>query len=309
MRLISGPGCPVCVTDSAVLVSALALARTPGVTLYSFGDMLRVPVAGGDRLLRARALGADVRVALSPMDALEAALREPRRQIVWLAVGFETTAPLTAAMLQSARESGVSNLTALCAHKTMPAALTALLKGNPRVQALLCPGHVAVITGAEAFRFVPDALGLPGAVSGFEPRDMLAALLALARMRASGRAELVNCYPSVVTARGNAGAQALMAEVFAPCAARWRGLGEIAESGLALAGAYRAFDARGRFDLPEARSAPEPSGCRCAAILRGECAPADCPLFGSGCTPENPTGPCMVSSEGACAAAYRYGGC
>ncbi len=311
MTLVSGPGCPVCVTDDAEIERALHLARQPGVTLFSFGDMLRVPLSGGrDSLLRAREQGADVRLATSPMDALRAALVEPNRQIVWFAVGFETTAPLTAALVRRARELDAPNLTVLCAHKTMPSALRALLGDTNRVQALLCPGHVAVVTGAEAFRFVPDELGLPAAVSGFAPAEILTALLDIARMRADGKAALHNDYPSAVSARGNRTALALMDEVLAPCDARWRGLGRIPGSGLALRPEYAAFDALARFDLPDQaeQTADSARGCRCAEILRGECRPTDCPLFGKACTPDCPSGPCMVSSEGACAAAYQYGG-
>ena len=308
LRLISGPGCPVCVTDDGDIARALWLTRQPGVTLLSFGDMLRVPVSGGDSLLRARERGADVRLATSPMDALRVARAEPGHQIVWLAVGFETTAPLTAALLARARADDVRNLTVLCAHKTMPSALLALLRGNRRVQALLCPGHVAAITGAEAFRFVPNALYLPAVVAGFTPTNILAALLEIVRMRVAGVAELRNAYPSAVTARGNRTAQALLAEVFAPCSARWRGLGVIDDSGLALRPAFADFDALARFAPPLPAPAAPGTACRCADILRGECRPAECPLFGKACTPDGPAGPCMVSAEGACASAYLYGG-
>ena len=308
LRLISGPGCPVCVTDDAVLSRALRLAREPNVTLLSFGDMLRVPVAGGDSLLKAKERGADVRLATSPMDALSLAKHEPARQVVWLAVGFETTAPLTAAMLLRAQAERVPNLSVLCAHKTMPAALRSLLRGNARVDALLCPGHVAVITGAEAFRFVPDELGLPAAVAGFEPAAILRALLEIARMRAGGVVDLRNAYQAAVTARGNEAAQAIAARVLAPCDAVWRGLCCIPGSGLRLRSAFADFDAARRFSLPDEPPAPANPLCACPAILRGEREPSDCPLFGRACQPQSPVGPCMVSSEGACAAAYRYGG-
>ena len=311
LSLISGPGCPVCVTDDADIARALWLARTPGVTLLSFGDMLRVPLSGGrDSLLRAKEQGADVRLATSPMDALRVAQEEPSRQVVWFAVGFETTAPLTAALLRRARVEGVRNVSVLCAHKTMPAALRALLRGNSRVQALLCPGHVAAITGVDAFRFVPEELGLPAAVSGFGPEEILLALTDITRMRAGGEVALRNDYPAAVTAAGNQAALALLEEVMRPCDARWRGLGSIPGSGLTLHEPYADWDAARRFDLsavPEV-SPEAPTGCCCAEILRGERAPTDCPLFGRACTPERPAGPCMVSAEGACAAAYQYGG-
>ena len=307
MRLISGPGCPVCVTDGTDLAAALFLAHMPGVAVYSFGDMLRVPAAG-DSLLRARELGADVRIATSPMDALEAALSETDKEIVWLGVGFETTAPMTAALLLRAREAGVGNLSVLCAHKTMPAALRSLLRDNQRVDALLCPGHVAAITGAEDFRFVPEELRMPAVVAGFEPEEIALALLQIARMRQRGQVELANCYPAAVSAEGTPAAKALLEMVFEPVSARWRGLGEIAGSGLGLRREFAGFDARRRFDLPEFPPGEDAAGCRCADLLRGEAEPRQCPLFGRGCTPDRPAGPCMVSAEGACAAVYRYGG-
>lgn len=307
MRLISGPGCPVCVTDGTDLFAALFLARTPGVVVYSFGDMLRIPVAG-DSLLHARELGADVRIATSPMDALKAALSEPDKQIVWLGVGFETTAPMTAALLMRAREADVHNISVLCAHKAMPAALLSLLQNNRRVDALLCPGHVSTIIGAEGFRFVPEVLHMPAVVAGFEPHEVLAALLQIARMRERGEAGLENCYPAAVTAGGNPAAGMLLETVFELASARWRGLGEIEGSGFRLRGEFAEFDARKRFELPEPSPAQDTRGCRCADLLRGEAQPHECPLFGRTCTPEHPAGPCMVSSEGACAATYQYGG-
>ena len=307
VRLISGPGCPVCVTPDSDIGAALALTGRPEVTLCSFGDMLRVPVGENDSLLRRRGAGADVRVALSPLDALRAAREQPQRQIVWFAVGFETTAPHTAALVLRARTEGVRNLTVLCAHKTMPAALCALLGGARTVDGLLCPGHVAAVTGADAFRFVPERLGIPGAVAGFEPEEILAALLALAGLRRAGKAELRNMYPAVVRPEGNLRAQQLIGTVFEPCAARWRGLGEIADSGLRLRPEFADFDTRRRFSLPAGAETAEAPGCRCGEILRGAAGPCDCPLFGGACTPARPRGPCMVSAEGACAAEYRYG--
>lgn len=312
VRLVSGPGCPVCVTDDADIRAALAIAEQPGASLFTFGDMLRVPVQGArgemDSLARARGLGRDVRVAASPLDALEYAKAHPAREVVWFGVGFETTAPHTAALALRARAQGVKNLSVLCAHKTMPAALRALLGRGAGVDALLCPGHVAVIAGAEAFAFVPRELGMPAAIAGFQAQEIAAALAQLARMRARGEAALVNAYPAAVTEAGNRTAQDLTRAAFEPCAARWRGLGEIADSGLTLRAAFAAWDAHLRFDLSRAASAEAPAGCQCARVLRGELDPRDCPLFGRTCTPEAPRGPCMVSCEGACSAAYLYGG-
>ncbi len=339
MRLISGPGCPVCVTDDADIALAAALAGMPSTTLYSFGDMLRVPFSGTQSVPfggtqsvpfggTLRECGADIRVALSPMDALAAAKNEPERQIIWFAVGFETTAPLTAAMLMRARADNVKNLSVLSTHKTMPAALKGLLNGTSTTHALLCPGHVAVTTGADAFAFVPDELGLAAAVSGFEPEEILLSLTELAKMRACGHAELKNCYSAAVTKEGNTVARAVMNEVFMPADAVWRGLGEIAGSGLEIREEFATFDAKKRFydvkngllgalrgfsgarkgfNIDAATRGVKQSGCACADILRGEMQPEQCRLFGCACTPDAPKGPCMVSMEGACAAAWEYG--
>lgn len=312
LRLVSGPGCPVCVTADEDIRLALRLARQPGTAVFSFGDMLRVPVPGAngeaDSLLRARELGSDVRIALSPMDALSYAKDHPEKRVVWFGVGFETTAPHTAATVLRARATGLDNFFVLSAHKTMPAALIALLSGTNAVGALLCPGHVAVITGANAFGFVPERLGLPGVIAGFEPGEIVSALEAAARLRQAGRPGLANLYPSAVTDEGNRTAQSLMREVFVPSPARWRGLGTIDGSGLALREEFAAFDAAKRLDLPSEPAAEGPPGaCRCAHVLRGAADPRACPLFAKTCTPDRPVGPCMVSGEGACSAEYLYG--
>lgn len=304
LRLISGPGCPVCVTDSATIAEALALAAMPEVIFTCFGDMLRVP-AGDRSLVQLQATGHDIRIVLSPLDALELAVANPGRQVVFFAAGFETTAPLTAAVAESAHMRGVANFSLLCAHKTMPAAIAALLPGSA-VDALLCPGHVAAVTGSEAFAFIPRQLGKPAAVSGFEPLDILVAIAYLVRDLARGQAGLTNCYPRIVRREGNPTALALLEKVFAPCSAAWRGLGEIADSGLELRPAYADFDARQRFQILAEDLADNPA-CRCGSVLRGESSPHDCPLFGGTCTPDRPAGACMVSSEGSCAAAYKYG--
>jgi len=318
LRLISSPGCPVCVTGGGTIARAIALARRPNTCVCTFGDMMRVPVrlaaAGGaveDSLLRERGLGRDVRLVLSPMEVLDAARAEPEKDFVWFGVGFETTAPHTAALVRRARADGTANLAVLCAHKTMPAALEALLGGQKgsHVSALLCPGHVAAITGPQAFRFVPERLGMPAAVAGFEPEEILSALTAIAAMLRSGRPALRNMYPSAVRPEGNPAAQQLLRQVFEPCPAVWRGMGRIDGSGLRLRREYEEYDAERRFGPADAvTAAPEDeAGCRCGEILRGAAQPRDCPLFGTGCRPDSPRGPCMVSSEGACAAEYRYG--
>ena len=306
VRLVSGPGCPVCVTAEEDIALALALARLPNVTFCCFGDMLRVP-CGGESLLSLRAGGADVRLCVSPLDALDIARANPSREVVWYGVGFETTTPHTAALLETAIAQDVKNLSILSAHKTMPNALVALLGGETRVDALLCPGHVAAITGAEAFAFLPERFHLPAAIAGFEPEELLLAILALLRMRASGAAKLVNAYPRVVNPTGNPAARQLIENYFEPCDARWRGLGAIPQSGLTLKPAFAVWDARVRFS-PEPKTVRSPNGCRCGDVLRGLLEPNECPLFGRACTPEQPLGACMVSSEGACAAYYQYEG-
>lgn len=306
VRLVSGPGCPVCVTDSADIALALALAKIPNVTFFCFGDMLRVP-SGNESLASLRARGADVRLCVSPLDALDFARANPSREVVWYGVGFETTTPHTAALLEAAIVQSVTNLSVLCAHKTMPNALIALLGGETRVDALLCPGHVAAITGSATFSFLPEQFHLPAAIAGFEPEELLLAILALLKMRESGAAKLVNAYPRVVNQTGNPTAQRLVETYFEPCDARWRGLGEIPQSGLALKSEFAAWDAKIRF-APNPGAVADAGGCRCGDVLRGLLEPNACPLFGRACTPEQPLGACMVSSEGACAAYYQYEG-
>ena len=304
VKLLSGPGCPVCVTAEKDVAAALALTKRPGVALCCFGDMLRVP-AGGESLLAQKERGADVRVCVSPMDALPAAKREPEKTFVWFGVGFETTAPNTAALAEAALADGVKNLFILSAHKTMPNALRALLREETGVSALLCPGHVAAVTGAEAFRFLPVELGLPAAISGFEPEEILLAVFALVKMLRGKKPALFNAYPRVVHPDGNRAARALLNRVFEPCAAVWRGMGEIPDSGLRLKREYAALDANARWNL-SGIDCTENSACRCGDVLRGRIEPTQCVCFGRACTPQNPLGACMVSSEGTCAAYYQY---
>ena len=307
VTLVSGPGCPVCVTDAGTISTALALARKENVLFTCFGDMLHVP-AGHDSLFRAKEEGADVRMVLSPLDALALAKKNPQRDVIFFAVGFETTAPLTASTLKLAAQTGIENFSILCAHKTMPAALCALLGTRNRIDALLCPGHVATVGGAGMFRFVSEEMGKAAAIAGFTPVEILQAVRALADMTVEGEARLVNCYPRAVTEEGNRYAQEVMTRVFTPCDAVWRGLGLIPNSGLALAGSYRKYDALTRFSFTvgELHLQQDHPACCCGAVLRGEMEPIKCPLFGKLCTPQQPAGACMVSGEGACAAAYKY---
>lgn len=306
IHLLSGPGCPVCVTDAGTISEALAMAQILGMIFTTYGDMLRVP-AGDTSLQRLRDEGADVRVIVSPLDALEIACQEPKRQVIFFAVGFETTAPLTAATLCRAKSLSIENFSVLCAHKTMPNALRSLLPGS-QVDALLCPGHVCAVTGPEWFRFVPEELGKAAVVAGFEPVDILDAILRLVRMNTKGMIALENAYPRVVLPQGNPVAKSMLEQVFQPCNAVWRGLGLLPDSGLALNRHFQDFDARQRFfsvikDAPHYQDDP---ACHCGDVLQGKAEPIDCPLFASACTPLHPCGACMVSSEGACAAFYKY---
>ena len=308
VRLVSGPGCPVCVTPAGAIDAVLALSGQPGVVVASYGDLLRVPgSARGDTLLRRRALGAGVMTVYSPLEAVEAAAKDPARQYVFLGVGFETTAPGTAACLLEAAGRGLANFSVLCLLKRTEPALRALIAAPDfAVDGFLCPGHVAAVTGAEAFRFLPQEYGLPAVVSGFEAGDILYSVWRLAKMRAEGRPGLENEYTRLVRGGGNPAAQAAIDRVFAPAASLWRGLGEIPESGYAIRPEFAPWDAAKKFAIRPGPAADLP-GCRCGAVIRGVCAPQSCPLFGKACTPADPVGPCMVSGEGACAAAYKYG--
>lgn len=307
VRLISGPGCPVCVTSQGYLDTACELAARPEVTICTYGDMVRVPGRTGS-LEKMRAGGARVKVVFSARDALKAAQGEPEREIVFLAVGFETTAPATAAVLMEAREKGVGNFSVLAAHKLIVPALDAILSaGDVAIDGFLLPGHVSVIIGADAYRPIVDTYGKPCVVAGFEPVGMLRAILELVEQVASGQAKLTNAYSEAVTGAGNTVAQQWIEEVFRPAAADWRAMGTIPESGLALRADYGRFDALERFGL-EVGPDYEPEGCRCGEVIRGKAQPIECGLFGTGCTPSGPVGPCMVSSEGSCAAWHKYGG-
>lgn len=302
VRMTHGPGCPVCVLPVGRIDDAVALARQ-GLRLCSFGDALRVPGSTGS-LLDARAEGHDVRVVYSPMDALELARQDPSREVVFFAIGFETTAPATALTVKAA---DVPNFSVFCNHITLPPALDALLALPAlRVDAFLGPGHVSTVTGTGMYAAVA-ASGRPVVVSGFEPLDLLLAIEAVLEQLRAGRAEVRNLYRRVVRPEGNPVALAAMAEVFeAREHFEWRGLGSLPASGLRLRARWAAHDAERRFGL---RSAPvaDPRGCRCAEVLVGRIEPRDCRLFGSACTPRTPVGACMVSSEGACAAEYAWG--
>lgn len=305
VRLISGPGCPVCVTDNSDIDRFLFLAAKPEVITATFGDMIRVP--GTKKSLQSlRAEGADVRVVYSTLDALELARKNPEKEIVFLGVGFETTAPTIAVSIETASRENLTNFSVLSLHKRVPPALRALA-ADPEVQvdAFLDPGHACAIIGTRPLEFMAEQYGKPGVVTGFGVLDILEAVLMILEQRAAGRAAIEIQYKKVVKAAGNVRAQAMIEQVFTTADASWRGLGLIPESGLNIRPEYRAWDAAAKFALPRFDS-PSPSGCRCGDILKGRIAPDECGLFSATCTPLQPVGPCMVSTEGTCAAYYRY---
>jgi hydrogenase expression/formation protein HypD len=306
IELIHGPGCPVCVTPLETIDKALALARRPDVTLCSFGDMLRVPGSRED-LFAVKAAGGDVRVVYSPLDAVTLARANPDRQIVFLAIGFETTAPATAMAVKVAAGMGLANFSLLVSHVLVPPAIRAIVRspGN-RVNAFLAAGHVSSVMGTWQYPPLARELGVPIVVTGFEPLDLLEGVRRAVAQLEAGRHELENAYPRVVTARGNEAAQAVLAEVFTPVDQAWRGIGVIPDSGWRLADAYAAFDAERRFDLTGIRAIESPL-CHSGEVLTGTLKPNRCPAFGNECTPRTPLGALMVSSEGACAAYYHAG--
>ena len=313
VRLLSGPGCPVCVTPAGQLDLMLELSSRPDLVLTCYGDLMRVPGSRrGDSLAARRARGADIRMVYSPMDALDMAAGEPHKNFIFLGVGFETTAPGTGITILEAAERRLTNFSVYSMLKYTEPAIRALLADpDCRIDGLLCPGHVASILGAEAFSFLPEEYGLPAVVGGFEQEDVVEAVCRLAELSADGRAKLQNAYPRAVRPQGNPAALAVMRQVFAPVSSSWRGLGEIPVSGMAIREAFAPYDAGVRYasDLKEIRkkaAASSGNACRCGEILKGKLEPEGCPLFGSVCCPSDPVGPCMVSGEGACAAAYKY---
>ncbi len=304
VEVLEGPGCPVCVTPTVDLDRAVKLALG-GVIVCTFGDMTRVP---GTRvtLAEARAHGADVRVVLSPSDAAEIARQNPGRRVVFFAVGFETTAPGTAAVLL---DSPPENFLVLASHKLIPPALAALVAEPPvRIAAFLAPGHVSTIIGAGAYRPVAERYRVPIVVAGFEPLDILYAIALVLRQLREGRAEVENAYPRAVTEEGNRRAQELLAQAFEPSDAVWRGIGTIPGSGLRIRPELSRWDATHELPVAAEEGEDKPAGCLCSEVLLARAVPADCPLFRASCTPLSPVGPCMVGSEGACNVWYRYGG-
>lgn len=307
VEMVHGPGCPVCVIPMGRIDDAIAIAAREGVTLACFGDMMRVP--GSERtLLDAKAAGADIRVVYSPLDALRIARENPEREVVFFAIGFETTAPSTALTMIRARAEGLANFSCFCNHVTIEPPLRALLElPEFGIDGFVGPGHVATVVGVQPFEFIAADYGRPFVVAGFEPLDILQAIEMLLRQLAEGRCEVENQYKRAVPDAGNPVALRAMAEVFELRESfEWRGLGEIERSALKLAPAYAELDAELRHELPGA-SVPDPQACQCGDVLKGAIKPWECKVFGTACTPEHAIGTCMVSPEGACAAYYNYG--
>ncbi len=307
IELISGPGCPVCVTPTGEIDRAIALTERDGVILATFGDLMRVPGTEASFIQR-RAEGGDIRVILSPLEAVRMAEEERKRKVVFFAVGFETTSPAIAASVLEAERRGLDNFYLLSSQRLIPPAIEALLSGGKvAIDGFLLPGHVSVIIGKAPYGFITERFGVPGVITGFEPLDILEGILMLVRQRREGRAEIQIQYRRAVKEEGNPRARELMEQVFTSVDSRWRGLGTIPESGLSLREEFSRMKAEEAFDLPYIER-PDPPGCLCGEVLQGVKAPPDCPLFGGRCTPQSPVGPCMVSSEGTCAAYYKYGG-
>jgi hydrogenase expression/formation protein HypD len=305
ISLISGPGCPVCVTPVSVVDRIVAMSRLPGVIVATFGDMMRVPGSFSSLEAVRAEEGADVRIVTSPLDALSIAAASPDRRVVFMGVGFETTAPAIAASIERAKSERISNYFVLSAHKVMPPPMEALSQGEIGIHGYLCPGHVSAIIGSHPYEVLANQYGIGCVISGFEPTDILQSILMLVGQCVSGKPRVEIQYNRVVHSEGNLSALALMNLVFEPTDSEWRGLGVIPKSGLAIRSGYRDWDAEVQIPVDPGPSV-EPEGCRCGEVLRGLIRPAQCPLFGGICTTDHPIGACMVSSEGACAASYRY---
>jgi hydrogenase expression/formation protein HypD len=307
LTMVSGPGCPVCVTSSGEIDRLIAISTLPDTRIAIFGDLFRVPGSKGSLALAA-SRGAKVDIVYSPADALDIALKHPDKHIVFAGIGFETTTPSVAATILAARAREIKNFRVLSLHKTMMPALLALFQGDggENMDALLCPGHVSAITGTDFYRPITEIFNIPCVIGGFEPADIMAALVMTAKQLKEKRADVENAYPRAVTTSGNPRARLVTEQVFRTTDAEWRGLGKIRNSGLAIREEFRDFDAL--FITPPGKYENlDPPGCRCGEILRGVATPDECPLFGKACAPEKPAGPCMVSGEGTCAAYYRYG--
>ncbi|NVO18155.1 MAG: hydrogenase formation protein HypD [Bacteroidetes bacterium] len=304
IHLLSGPGCPVCVTGIGFIDKAIAYAQLPGVIITTYGDLIRVPGTEGS-LEKSKALGADVRIVYSALDAVEIARFNPDRQVIFLGIGFETTTPATAAAIFHANESGLNNFLVLSAHKLMPPVMKALVDDKLKLDGFIAPGHVTAITGSDMYNFLSEEYKLGVVVAGFEPTDILQSILILVHQFEEGKPAVEIQYNRVVKPEGNVKARELVNSIFESCDDSWRGLGMIPFSGLKIREAFGTFDAdkQLRIDSPVSR---EPKGCICGSILRGLKKPTNCALFGDTCTPSNPVGACMVSGEGTCATFYKY---
>ena len=305
VELVSGPGCPVCVTSNEDIDKVIALSKIENVVIATFGDMARVP-GSTTSLLEQKAKGAQVEVCYSPLDALEFAQNNREKEVVFVGVGFETTTPLVAATVKRASAAGAKNFSVFVAHKNMPGAIETIVKDeNVAIDGLILPGHVSTIIGLKPYEFLAEKYSIPGVVTGFEPVDILAGIEKLVKQIANGEARIENAYGRNVEDAGNVLAAKMIDEVFKTCTATWRGLGEIAGSGYKLRDQFAEFDAERKFEI-EPEPTKEHKGCECARVLRGIIAPSSCPLFRKVCTPQNPVGPCMVSTEGSCAAYFKY---
>lgn len=305
IELVSGPGCPVCVTAMEEIDRSVKLSKIPDVIVTTFGDMIRVP-GSSSSLQNEKGKGGDIRMVYSTFDALKIAEENPEKEVVFLGIGFETTAPTVAAAIKVAKEKNMKNFSVLSSHKLLPPAMNALISGGElNIDGFICPGHVTTIIGTAPYKKFINSYPIPCVVTGFEPVDILQGILMLALQIEKGEAKVEIQYERAVSEEGNIAAFKIMDEIFKPCDAKWRGLGPIPDSGLGIGKEYSEFDALKRFDL-DVPDAEDPPGCKCAEVLRGSVLPPECGLFRKLCTPGSPVGACMVSSEGTCAAYYKY---
>ena len=305
VKMMSGPGCPVCVTATADLDKAIAMAHLPEVIITTFGDMMRVP-GSYSSLQQAKAEGADIRIVYSSIDALEIAKANPEKSVIFIGIGFETTAPTIGASILKAQQEKIENFCVLSLHKMTPPVMKALLDlGEAKLDGIICPGHVSVIIGSHPYEFIPKNYGVACVISGFEPLDVLLCIDKLVEQIENGQPAVEIAYPRGVKPEGNRKALQLMEEVFEVSEANWRGIGTVPQSGLRIRSKYEHFDADKAFSV-SLGPVREPKGCRCGDVVRGAATPLECKLFRNVCTPESPVGPCMVSSEGACAAYCQY---
>jgi len=306
VELISGPGCPVCVTPANFVAKAIWLAEN-GCTIATFGDMMKVP-AGDDSLFKAKARGCDIRVVYSPMDALEFASLNSENHVVFLGIGFETTAPTIAGAILEAERRKLENFSVLCGLKTIPRPLEYIASSDElSIDGFILPGHVSAIIGRKAYEFIAEKFGKPGTITGFEDGDIIEGIAELIKIIMSGKPRISNAYTRVVRENGNEHALELIEQVFIPCDSSWRGLGMLSNSGLRIREEFSSFDSESRFTIPEFSDVQDNPACLCDKVILGAAKPTDCELFGIACTPSHPQGPCMISSEGACAAYFKYG--